>query len=54
MEEESTIQITDHAYQRMKERCGWNKKAGARMADLAFSHGIEHRNTKGKLHRFLD
>lgn len=52
--EKSTIRITDHAYQRMKERCGWNKKAGTRMADLAFSKGIQHKDTKGSLHRFID
>lgn len=51
---EVNIHITDHAYQRMKERCGWNKKAGARMADLAFNNGIRHQDTKGSLHRFID
>ena len=54
MGENTTICITNHAYQRMKERCGWNKKAGARMADLAFYNGIPQGDTKGALHRFID
>ena len=49
-----TIIITDHAYDRMKERLGWNKKAAERMAQKAFQEGIQHWETKGSLHRYLD
>ena len=48
------IVITDHAYDRMKERLGWNKKAGARMAQKAYINGVTHGATRGSLHRYLD
>lgn len=49
-----TISITEHAYDRMKERLGWNRKAGERMAQKAFVQGITHGETRGSLHRYLD
>lgn len=48
------IEITIHAYDRMKERLGWNKKAAARMAQKAYADGITHGETRGSLHRYLD
>ena len=51
---EIEIYITDHAYDRMKERLGWNRKAAARMAKKAFEEGVEHKDTVGSLHRYLD
>lgn len=45
------IVITDHAYDRMKERLGWNKKAGARMAQKAYTDGTTHGETRGSLLR---
>lgn len=32
--------ITKHAYTRMKERNGWNKKAATRMISHIYSDGI--------------
>lgn len=52
--EETPITITEHAYDRMKERLGWNKKAADRMAPKAFRKGIRHGETRGSLHRYLD
>lgn len=48
------IEITNHAYDRMKERLGWNRKAGERMACRAYTDGITHGETRGSLHRYLD
>lgn len=45
--------ITEHAKQRMKERCGFNKKAAERMAKKAFEQGITHAQTKGKLNKWI-
>lgn len=51
---DNSIQITDHAYDRMKERLGWSRKAGERMAQKAYLEGQTHGETRGSLHRFLD
>ena len=47
------IEITKHAYNRMKERLGLNKKAAARMAEIAYSDGIKHGDTSGQLYRYI-
>lgn len=38
---------------RMRERCGLNKKAIERMANKAYIYGKEHRQTKGKLNKWI-
>ena len=48
------LEITNHAYDRMKERLGWNRKAGERMAYKAYTDGTTHGETRGSLHRYLD
>lgn len=45
--------ITEHAKQRMKERCGFSKKTAERMAKKAFYGGITHAQTKGKLNKWI-
>ena len=45
--------ITQHAKQRMRERCGFNKKTAERMAKKAFYEGITHAQTKGKLNKWI-
>lgn len=47
------MEITKHAAQRMKERCGFNKNAQMKMAKKAFEHGIAHAQTKGRLNKFI-
>lgn len=47
------MKITSHAKQRMKERCGFNKKSQERMAKKAFQCGITHAQTKGKLNKWI-
>ena len=37
----------------MKERCGFNRKAQDRMAEKAFYEGITHKQTKGRLHKWV-
>lgn len=37
----------------MKERCGFNRKAQDRMAQKAFNEGITHKQTKGRLHKWV-
>ena len=38
--------ITKHAYTRMKERNGWNKKAATRMVSHIYSDGIRTEQIK--------
>lgn len=45
--------ISNHARQRMKERCGFNRKSQDRMAQKAFNEGITHKQTKGRLHKWV-
>lgn len=45
--------ISNHARHRMKERCGFNRKTQDRMAQKAFNEGITHKQTKGRLHKWV-
>lgn len=47
------MKISNHARQRMKERCGFNRKAQDRMAEKAFYEGITHKQTKGRLYKWV-
>lgn len=47
------MKISNHAKQRMKERCGFYKKSQERMAQKAFECGITHSQTKGKLNKWI-
>ena len=47
------IAITDHAYDRIKERMGLNKKAADRIVTVAYRDGIQHSETKGTLYRYI-
>ena len=40
LQEEETIYISKHAFQRMKERQGWSKSTAARMIKKVFDSGI--------------
>lgn len=49
------IAISDHARQRIKERCGTNKKAAAeRQCLLAIERGICSTQTKGSVRKWAD
>lgn len=45
--------ITDHAYDRAKERCGLNKSAFERILQKAVEQNITHKNTKGNLNKYI-
>lgn len=47
------MRISNHAKKRMKERCGFSRKSQERMAEKAFRYGITHKQTKGRLHRWV-
>lgn len=47
------MNVSSHAKQRLKERCGFNKKSYERMAEKAFNEGIMHKQTKGRLNKWI-
>ena len=47
------MNISEHAKERIKERCGFNKNATERMANKAFEEGITHSQTKGRLNKWV-
>lgn len=47
------MEVSKHAEERLKERCGFNKKACERMAQKAFDEGISHSKTKGRLNKWV-
>lgn len=48
------IEISQHAYERAKERLGFTREALERHAARAFSAGVQHDETRGRLKRFVD
>lgn len=48
------IVITKHAYMRMKERNGWNKKAATRMVSRVYNNGIRPDQVKGYLKEWVN
>lgn len=47
------MEVSNHAKERMKERCGFNKKSCDKMANKAFKEGISHSQTKGRLNKWV-
>ena len=54
MNTEVNLRISKHAYDRMKERLGMNKKAAQRIAQKALSNGIGREETSGCLQRYIE
>ncbi len=49
-----SIIITEHAFDRAKERLGLNRRATERMALKAFVAGKKHAQCKGQLKKYID
>lgn len=47
------MNISNHAKQRMKERCGFNKKTKEPMTQKAFEKGITHKQAIGNLKKWI-
>jgi hypothetical protein len=45
--------ISQHAYERAKERLGWSPSVLDKMALKAFTEGLKHSQTKGHLHKYI-
>ena len=48
------MQVTKHAKERMKERCGIKEKSADRMAKIAYEKGLKHRDLTGNLKKWVD
>ena len=48
------MEITQHAFDRTRQRMGLNADALVKMAATALVKGMPHHATKGKLRRYLD
>ena len=53
MKNNKTIVITEHAYDRAKERRQWKRKTTDRMFQKVLENGKELKDTKGKLRKYL-
>ncbi len=47
------MDVSKHAEDRLKERCGFNRKTYERMAQKAYDIGITHAQTKGRLNKWI-
>ncbi len=47
------MDVSKHAEDRLKERCGFNRKTYERMAQKAYDDGITHAQTKGRLNKWI-
>ena len=48
-----SVQITDHAVSRIRERLGVNKSAVQKLADTANESGMRHADLGGRLSRYV-
>lgn len=46
--------LTNHAYDRMKERVGIGKKAADRLSEKAYAAGIDRNSVKGSLQKYIE
>ena len=47
------IEISNHAFDRMHERLGLNKKAIIRMVEKAYELGLTHNQASGNLYKYI-
>lgn len=45
--------VTDHAYDRAKERLSIKKESLDRLAEKAFNEGLKQSDTTGRVHRYI-
>ncbi len=46
--------ISEHAYMRLKERNGWNRKASSRMINKVYQRGLRPEQVKGYLKSWIN
>lgn len=50
---EAKVEITNHTYDRIKERMGLNRRAADRIVPVAYRDGIQHSETTGNLYKYI-
>ena len=48
-----TIFVSEHAFDRMKERNGWNRKAAIRMVKKIYDNGLRPNEAGGKAKKYM-
>lgn len=48
------MRVSKHAKERSKQRNGWNEKTTERMVQKVLEKGIPHRQTKGRLNKWIN
>lgn len=51
--EDDTVYVSEHAFERMKERCGLNRKSAMRMVQKVYDNGENMNGAKGYLAQWL-
>lgn len=50
---EVNVKITDHAFNRAKERLNWKRNVLEKESCKAYEFGIKHSDTKGSLNKYV-
>lgn len=53
-QKDKSVDVTQHAAKRIRQRLGINKKAAEKNAEKALRYGVTHAEAKGKLCKYLD
>lgn len=48
------VHVTEHAFEKGKERLSLNKKSLEKLANLAFDKGLKHSDMKAYLKKYID
>lgn len=48
-----SVIVTQHAYERAKERLNWKRSVVDKMAIIAYTEGVGHNKMKGTLSRYI-
>jgi len=51
---DNSLWITKHAIKRVKERTGLKKKLSEKLLLRALADGVQHKDTKGRLRKYVD
>ncbi len=54
VKQDNEIYISSHAFDRLKERVGWNKKASLRMLSKVYSEGIDKSEISGYTRKWIE
>ena len=50
---QTVIEVTDHAFNRLRERSGINRKAAVRLSERAYKDGLKHNEVSGDVFKYM-